>query len=171
MRMNAHPPGGLLGAFADQHDLGRLNNDGEVKEHGKMLDVEKVIFELGFGLLQAGAVNIANLGPAGEAGTDAVALVEEGNFAIEHLAEVGHLRPGTDQAHLTTQSIDELGQFVQPELADDGPNAGNAGITICGPGRLLIASAYAHGAELKDLKDVPAEPDAVLLEQDRASIL
>src|SRR6185437_13917790 len=165
------PRGVLLGTFADQHDFGRLNNDGEVKEHRKMLDIEEVIFELGFGLLQAGAVNIANLRPAGEAGTNAVALIEEGNFAIEHLAEVRHFRPGTDQAHLTMKNIDELRQFVEPELADDGPNAGDAGITICGPGRLLIASAYAHGAELKDLKDVPAEPDAVLPEQDRASIL
>src|SRR6185312_14727176 len=110
------PPGGLLGAFADQHDFGRLNNDGEVKEHRKMLDIEEVIFELGPGLLEAGAVNIANLRPAGEAGTDAMALVEEGNFAIEHFAEVRHFRPGTDQAHLTTQNIDELRQFVEPEL-------------------------------------------------------
>ena len=58
---------------------------------------------------------MVDLRPAGDAGLDAVALPEIGDLLGKSLDELGPLRPGPDQRHLSAQHIEQLWQFVQPD--------------------------------------------------------
>ena len=57
----AHAP------FLQQDGLDRLEDDEEVERHRQILDVEQVVLQLLERVLDAGAVRVADLGPAGHA--------------------------------------------------------------------------------------------------------
>ncbi len=45
---------------------------------------------------------------------------------LEELVVAARERPRADEAHLTPQGVDELGQLVDREPAEDPPDAGHA---------------------------------------------
>ena len=67
------------GAAAEEDGLGGVEEDGEVEEEGGVLDVEEVVLELLAGVFGGVAVGVVDLGPAGYAGFDEVALAEPGD--------------------------------------------------------------------------------------------
>ena len=87
-------------------------------------------------------------------------------------------RPRPDQAHLTLEHIDQLGQFVQAALSQQPSHPRHPRIiaNLEDEARDLAAAAHLvqhrlgvdnHGAEL-EAAEVPAvEPDAILLEEHR----
>src|SRR5262245_24440155 len=112
----------LARSLVPKHDLNRPNRDDQVKENTVILNIIQVVGEFRFGILNRGAVRIVDLGPAGDAGTHAQTLAVVGNFARQSLDEEGPFRTRPDEAHVTTQDIENLRNFVdsgEPEEAAD----------------------------------------------------
>src|ERR1019366_8392540 len=105
-----------------------------------VLDVVKVVFQLGDGVLQGVAVLVVDLRPAGDAGPHAVALPVVGNLLVEGFDELGALRAGAHDGHLALQDVEELRQLVEADGADDAADGGDARIVLLGP--------YRAGADL-----------------------
>src|SRR5262249_6801353 len=103
-----------------------------------MLDVKKIIFDLGLGLFQAGAVLVFHLRPSRQAGTNAVPQIEEGDLSLEQIAIVRYLGPWTNQPHYSTQNVYQLGQLVEAKRANEGADAGNPAVPVRGPARLVL---------------------------------
>ena len=79
---------------------------------------------------------------------------------------VRHLRPRPHQRHIPFEHVEELGQFVQAELADQAAEPRFAGVALGGPARFLFG-VDPHGAELVHHKGALVQADALLLEDHR----
>src|SRR6185437_1704512 len=99
--------------------------------------------------------------------------------AIDALVLVRHERAGSDQAHLATKDVQELGELVEVGLPEELPDAGDArvvrhleealgALVELHQLRLHRVRAVAHGAELDDLEGLAVAADAALAEQHRA---
>jgi hypothetical protein len=85
------------------------------------------------------------------------------------LDEMGHLRARTDNAHVPPQHIEELGEFVEVELAQDRSNVGAARIVGSGPSPFRLAWPKSlHRSEFEHSENTSVETDAILPEQDGA---
>ena len=100
-----------------------------------MFDIEEVVFKLGLGLFNAGAVLVLYLGPPSDSRPDTMSEREKWNIFLEQLAEVWAFRAWSHQAHFTPQHIENLRQFVEPILADDAPDASYSLIISKSPNR------------------------------------
>ena len=69
-----------LRAPPQDHRLDRLDDDEQVERERQVLDVEEVVLQLLHRVLDAGAVGVAHLRPAGEPGLHDVALAVERNL-------------------------------------------------------------------------------------------
>src|SRR5438270_1296600 len=100
-----------------------------------MLDVEKVVLQSLERNLDACAVRVADLRPAGQAGPHAVAQSVERNGRAQLADEFRPLRPGTDEAHYTAQDIPELRQLVEPRPPEDAADTRHAVVVRSRPDR------------------------------------
>src|SRR2546427_5754822 len=108
----------LIGIAMKQSAKDRHPEDVQIEPGGPVRDVVKVVLDaLAERSVAAPAVD---LGPAGDAGLDAVASHVVRNGLAELVDEEGALRPGADQAHVALQDVDELGQLVQTGAAQEG---------------------------------------------------
>ena len=91
----------------------------------------------------------------------------------------GHRRPGTDDAHLAGEDVQELGQLVERGPADEAADAGDARVVphLEDRARGLVLRAQrleaglgvdVHAAELEHLERAPVLADPGLAEEDRA---
>ena len=117
----------------------------------------------------AGLAAIAvDLGPAGDAGLDLVANhIAFYQVAVDFIVRHG-MRAGADDAHASLQDIDELGQFIERILAQEGADAGDAGIALVRLADRLAIFAHPHRAEFIDQDFFAIEAVAALLENDGA---
>src|SRR5450756_1647139 len=92
-----------------QYRLDRLEDDVGVQRHRQVLDVEQVVLELLHRVLDAGAVGVAHLRPAGQPGLHHVPLPVERDL---HRQVVDELRPlGARTYHCllyTSDAADDL---------------------------------------------------------------
>jgi hypothetical protein len=119
-------------------------------------------------------VAAVDLGPAGDAGFDLEAPGVLGRV-VRDLRQ--HVRARPDQAHLPAQHVDQLRQLVQAGAAQEAAAAGDPGIVLHQAERVADAQLRAqrdrvvdHRAELEHPERHPAEPGAVLDEQDAAAV-
>src|SRR5438445_13332128 len=83
----------------------------EVEPRSPVGDVVEIVLD---SFAQGGvAAPAVDLGPAGDPGLHAMAGHVIGNGLGELLNKDGSLRPGTDQAHVAYQNIDQLRQLVK----------------------------------------------------------
>src|SRR6187399_879745 len=92
-------------APSEQNGLECLQNDEEVEEHGRVLDVEKVVLQLLERVLRTGAVGVAHLCPARDAGPHHMPLTVVRDLFRQFGDELRTLRPRPDQAHLAAQHV------------------------------------------------------------------
>src|SRR5262245_56187596 len=94
-----------------------------------------------------------NLGPAGHPAGNGMAEFVIAHGMTELFDEDGALGPGTDQAHIAPQDVEELGQFVEVGVPQPVADAGASAVMIRRPDRpgftLCITS---HAPELDDTK-------------------
>lgn len=64
---------GLARTLGEEHHADGLEDDPDVQQDGHVFGVVQVILQLAAGILDGGAVRIAHLSPAGDAGLDRVA--------------------------------------------------------------------------------------------------
>ncbi len=157
---------GLGGAEAEKG----LDEDLDVEAEAPVALVAEVgVDATGHGLEVAGFTAPAlHLGEAGDAGLEGVALHVAGDEAAVLLVVVDGVGARTDEAHLTAEDVEELGQFIEAPAAQDATEGCDAGIIAGGLAQagLVTGLEYAHGAELEDAKAAAIEAVAILGEED-----
>src|SRR4029453_3145621 len=88
--------------------LDGLEDDDDVERHLQVLDVVQVVLQLLDGVLNAGAVRIADLRPAREPRLQHVTLAVIRDLVGQLPDEFRSFRTRTDEAHLTDEHVPEL---------------------------------------------------------------
>src|SRR5450755_511951 len=104
---------------AKQHDLDRVEHDGEVEEHRVALDVIEVVLQLFEHVLRRRAVLAAYLRVTGETRLHVEPLLEVRHLLLELLYEHGALGARTDHAHVAAEHVPKLRQLVDSRLSDE----------------------------------------------------
>src|SRR3981081_1709642 len=104
-------------ANASQNDPKGTQNDDKIQPQRAMLQIVKIVFQLGAHAVWIVGVALVDLSPSGDAGRDDAAQLEVRNVAGITLAQHQRLGAWTDPAHFALQDIDDLGQFIEPEAA------------------------------------------------------
>src|SRR4030095_10601183 len=91
-----------------------------------------------------------------------------GNLFIQRLYEKWALGSWSNQAHLSLQHVDHLGNLIDPQFADNFSYLGDPGIILCGPNRTNISfRALGHRAKFIDDKWFFMLPHPFLTIEDR----
>src|SRR5258707_1102198 len=159
----------LFRSSLPQHNFRGFKENGQVQGQRKVFDVEKIVLKLRFGLLDAAAVLILHLGPAGNPRTNGIAQGIKGRLTLEHPAEDGTLRTRPHKTHLATQHVHRLWEFVQAQFADDAADPGDALVAVCRPLWAVLLGILIHGTKLQDFEGASAQSDAFLPEENRAA--
>lgn len=159
--------GALCRTFGDE-DLNRLDHDNEVLDEAVVLDVHEVVDEL---IVGRGVVLGEDLGEAGDAGLDVVAVGVLGVSLGELVDEIRALGPRADEAHVADEDVPNLRQFVEACRADEGSDFRDARVVV---GRELRAGVFfgvdAHGAEFIDLIILAEAANADLAVERRTAV-
>ena len=105
-----------------------------------------------------------HLRPAGEARLDKVAEVIEGNLLLVEIHADGPLRAGADEAHVTFQDVEELGDFINTGAAQEVTETGDPGIVWGGSGASIFR-VQLHAAELVNRERLSTPTDPGLAEK------
>ena len=142
----------------------------QVEPQRPVAQVIEVVVDARLHLVErAGLAAVAvDLRPAGDAGLDLVAdHVALDQVAVDFVVRHG-MRARADDAHAPLQHVDELGQLIERGPAQEGADAGDAGIALARLADRLAVLAHAHRAELVDEDLLAVEAVAALLEDDGA---
>lgn len=160
---------GALGRALGDEDLDGLDHDDEVLEQAVVLDVHEVVDEF---VVRRGVVLGEDLGEAGDAGLDVVAVGVLGILRGELLDEVRALGARADEAHVAVEDVPDLRQLVEAGGADEGADARDARVVV---GRELRAGVLlgvdAHRAEFVDLVGLTKTASANLAVESWAAVL
>jgi hypothetical protein len=146
-------------------------DDHEVQGQAPVAHVVEVVLYTGGHLLHGfGLAPVAvDLGPAGDAGLDLVAQHVAGDELAVELVVGDGVGAGADDAHAALEDVDELRQFVQGGLAQEGADGGEAAVALPGLGDVVAVLAHGHGAELVDDDFLALQTVAALAEDDGAA--
>src|SRR5262249_57898794 len=128
----------------------------------------EVVPQLLHRVLDARAVAVLDLRPAGDARPDGVTLHVEGDLARELLDEERTFGPRADEAHVALEDVPELGQFVEPRHPDEAADPRHAFVFVArpdGPARLLGVGP--HRSKLVERERPAVLADALLRVQRR----
>src|SRR5260221_11567698 len=152
----------------------RLEKNVEVEQHRPVLDVIEIELDPFLDLLFAVdfAAPAIDLRPAGDAGFDAVTR----EIAVDSLVEQPALqfalhgvRTRADQRQVALEhDIENLRQLIEAGLADEAPDAGDAGIVLGHDlGGRRVRLMVIQRAELEDVDALVVEAESFLAEQHR----
>ena len=148
----------LTDAFAFDHFPESHKHDLDVQPERPVVHVPDVIAEF---VLPGDGVASVDLRPTRQAGISIVAahLFGRISFKVFH-----QQRARTNQAHLTAQDVEEFGQLVQAEGAQETPEAGQTlGVGEQVPGQV---GCVCHGPEFIDKKRLSLVSRSLLAKQD-----
>ena len=110
----------------------------------------------------------ADLSPAGDARFQGVPFHVAGNISPKNLNEVRPLGSRSYQAHVSTQHIDELREFIQPRRPQDSAQTRHPLILRRCPSSVArIGAGRCHGREFIDPKLSTVLSHALLFEKNR----
>ena len=158
-----------LRALLHKQDLRGREHDLEVFEEAGLGDVHQVHQELVVG----GRIVLAvDLSVAGEAALSLEAEVPLREFFFVLGGDLGALWAGAYDGHVAFQDVQELGEFVHTNGADEAADGGDAGIVLArGESRhAVFFGIHAHAAEFVDGKYFPVFGKAVLLVEGGAAV-
>src|SRR5678816_1586830 len=75
-----------------------------------------------------------------------------------------HVRPGTNDAHLTAEHVEELRQFIDAKPAHPTSESEHSGIGRCGL-QMLVVIVEVHRPELENVEGLEPNACAPLLEE------
>lgn len=148
-----------------------LEDDDNIKPDGPVLDVPDIFLHPllhligGLGL----STTTTDLRPTGDAGTNVMAYHVFANQMAIIFGMGEHVRTGTDDTHVATEDIDELGKLVDAGLAEETTETGDAGIMGGGLERVGLI-VHTHTAELETGESLSVISCAGLTEKDGAGI-
>jgi hypothetical protein len=148
----------LAMAFRGGQGDGGPREDGEVGSEAEVLGVGLVEVDLVV-FVEVTVLDELELGVAGEAGSDLVAVSASSGLG-EVLGEEG---AGADEAHRAGEDVEDLGELVDAQLAEDSAVAGESVLFLVGAS---VAGWSGHGAQLDEAERLAVSADALLGEQD-----
>src|SRR5262249_269373 len=113
------------------------------------------------------AIRVTDLRPSGQPGFDQVTLGVVRDSLFKLFDEDRALWPRSDQAHLAVNDVNQLRQFVDPQLADPAAHARAARIAFAGPDRAVRFGVHAHRTKLDDPESSIVDSDSLLFVEDR----
>ena len=132
-----------------------------------MADVIQIEPQFLDGILKICAVRIIDLRPSSDSGSDKVAQMIVRNLLFVDLGALDPLRAWSNEAHLASENIPKLGQFIEAALAEEGTESGDAMVANA---RVDVAfGRFAHSAKLPHGEDAPAESNPRLAEDCRTA--
>src|SRR5256714_10932740 len=139
---------GLPAVPPAKHHGRREEHDLQVFERGAVADVFEIIVELFANVLHARVIRLIDLGPARDPGQDALTPLVF-LYLLPQLCEDGRLfRPWAHDVHIAHQNVPELGQLIQPELAQYASHGGDARILALRPYLWGCSAVDPHRAKL-----------------------
>lgn len=145
-----------------------MDHDDEVFPDTVVFDVHQIVDEFVIG---RGVILGEDLGQAGDARFDVMAISVFGVFLFEFFDEEGPFWSGTDEAHVAVEDVEDLRQFVQAGGADKFADFGNARVVFGSQlGTGVFFRIDAHGTELIDLVFLAKAADADLAVEDGTAV-
>ena len=158
-----------LRALLHKQDLHGREHDLEVFEEAGLGDIHQIHQELVVG----GRIVLAvDLSVAGEAALSLEAEVPLREFFFVLGGDLGALWAGAYDGHVAFQDVQELGEFVHTNGADEAANGGDAGIVLAGgeSRHAVFFGIHAHTAEFVDREYFPVFGETVLLVEGGAAV-
>jgi hypothetical protein len=117
----------------------RAENDGAVEGQRPVLDIDQVGFQAGFDVRAPHnlAAEPADLCQPGDARFNKGAKLVIGQQGGEPMVVFHQMRPGSDDAHLSGQHVEELREFIHAESTQETADGKDAAIAHGGLFRLL----------------------------------
>ena len=113
-------------------------------------------------------VAVTDLREPGDAGLHGAATRKARDLLVQLGEEDRPLGAWTDDAHLASKHIPELGQLVEVRATEKRPDASHSRVVRGGPNRpRLLLRVRDHAPELEHQKRTAAEPGPFLPEEDR----
>lgn len=109
----------------------------------------------------------SDLGHSGDPGACEVAEFVISYNTGEFTGIFQHMGPGADDAHMSQENIDELGQFIEACMPQETADAGDPRIVPAGHAG-IGSIVHIHGTELITPKSLSQEAHPFLPEEDRA---
>ena len=126
--------------------------------HRLAADVLQVVVHLGAHVLERAVVVVVDLGQAGDARLGPLAQGILGDVLPELGEDGGPLGAGPHDVHLALEHVEQLGQLVQPILAQETTDRRHPGVALLSPdGPAPLLGIDPHGAKLIDREWLPAE--------------
>src|SRR5437773_42841 len=141
--------GGLPAAPAEQHHRDRAQHDPQILGCRLAPNVLEIEGDLAPYVVDRAVVSLVHLGPPGDAGAHPLTALVSLDLLAQVNKDRGLLRPGADDVHVPAQHVEELGQFVEPQLAQYPANGRYPRVVWLGPDLVLAPSRRdIHRAEL-----------------------
>ena len=138
--------------------------DFDIKKEIPVLNIVNVVADA---LLNRGvAPQAVDLGPTGDTGTDLMLHHIQRDLFFKLLNIMWDLRPGSHQAHIPLEDIEQLGQLVNGTLLEQGAEFGLTGVGVPAPSGVLLC-VDPHGAEFIHLEGLVVAAHPLLLEDHR----
>lgn len=145
-----------------------MDHDDEVFPDTVVFDVHQIVDEF---VIRRGVILCEDLGQAGDARFDVMAIGVFGVFFFEFFDEEGPFWSGTDEAHVAVEDVEDLRQFVQAGGTDEFADFGNTRVVFrrqLGTG--IFFRIDAHGTEFVDLIFLAKAADADLTIEDGTTV-
>src|SRR5713226_8496526 len=120
------PGSRYLSTTGEENDLDRVEQDQEIEEERKVLDVVQVVLQLLERVVDRSAVAVLDLGPAGDSRLHREPLHVVRDLSLEFVDELRPLGSWPDEAHVAEQHVEELGELVESRPTEGSPHAGHA---------------------------------------------
>src|SRR6266849_525374 len=157
-----------LSTTREENYLDRVQQNQEIEEERKVLDVVQIVLQLLERVVDRGAVTVLDLGPAGDSRLHREPLHVVRDLPLEFVDELRPLGTRPDEAHVAEQHIEELGELVESYPTEESPHVGHARVAWLGPYRSRgPLRVVAHGAKLVEDEDAAIQTGAGLAVQDR----
>src|SRR5216684_429901 len=102
------PGSRCLSTTGEEDDLNRVQQDEEIQEKGKVLDVVEIVLQLLERVVDRSAIAILDLGPAGDSWLHGEALHVVRDLLLKLMDELRPLGARPDEAHVPDQDVEEL---------------------------------------------------------------
>ncbi len=157
-----------VGVLAGKHAEQSHGDDLQIEGETPVAKVIKVVFDaLGDGSVSSPTVD---LGPSRDSGFEHVAGVITIKLGQEPLDKEGTLGTRANDAHIASEHIQKLGEFIEIRGAQERADCSATRILLAGPTRVsLFAAAYMHGPEFVHAEDSSVQAHAVLSKEDWAA--
>lgn len=158
-----------LRALLHKEYLHGREHDLEVFEEAGLGDVHQIHQEFVVG---GRIVLSVDLGVAGESALGLEAEVPLGEFFLVLGGDLRALGAGAYDGHVAFQDVQELGEFVQADSADEAADGSDAGIVLAGgeSRHAVFFGIHAHTAEFVDREYLPVFGETVLLVKGGAAV-